>query len=291
MKLKGTLEDKCINRFVSEAGTVLLKNGISENDRLRFKLSLEELLLSFRDVFGMKTKISLNSLKKAGKLQVTVNLPGDCHDPISETDSLILIKVLHDWSSAPAWSYINGVNIVTYSFAVRKSLVDNLSFAWKYTAPNKKYLFLAVDLQFISVILMIIAPILSARIIVAFTDSAFSRLIYMAIALFAVNYISRAVLLACNMAYNVVYSRTLSALEADISDNVLKITDSCMDEKGTGLFIQRLTSDTSNLATVFNTLADNLSQVCQYVGILCAMLIVSPRIFGLCLSHSYLFCS
>ena len=281
MILKGTLEDKCINRFVSEAGTVLEKNGIPENDRLRFRLSMEEILLSYGDVLGMKAQVRLDILKKAGKLKVTVNVPGDCNDPISGTDSLILIKVLHDWSSTPGWSYINGVNIVTYSFAVRKSLKDNLSFAWKYTAPNKKYLFLAIGLQFVSVILMIIAPILSARIIVAFTDSAFRQLIYTAIALFAVNYISRAVLLACNMAYNVVYSKTLSALEADISDSVLKITKRCIDENGTGLFIQRLTADTSNLATAFNTFADNLSQVCQYIGILCAMLIVSPLAFGL----------
>ena len=44
MILKGTLEDKCINRFVSGAGTVLEKNGIPENDRLRFRLSMEEIL-------------------------------------------------------------------------------------------------------------------------------------------------------------------------------------------------------------------------------------------------------
>lgn len=281
MILKGTLERNCINRFVKEAGTVLEKNGISKDDRLRLRLSMEEILLSYREALGTQTPVKLEMQKKSGKLKVIIDVAGTGYDPINESDSLILIKVLHDWSSAPGWAYLNDANIVEYSFTVRKTLADNLSFAWKYTAPNKKYLLLAVGLQFISVILMIIAPILSARIIVAFTDSAFRRLIYTAIALFAVNYISRAVLLGCNMAYNVVYSRTLSALEADISDSVLKITNRCMDDNGTGLFIQRLTSDTANLATAFNTLADNLSQICQYIGILCAMLIVSPLIFAL----------
>ena len=71
----------------------------------------------------------------------------------------------------------------------------------------------------------------------------------------------------------------MTLLEADISENVLRIENKEIEDNGTGLFIQRLTVDTSNLATAFNTLADNISQICQYVGILAAMLIVSPLVF------------
>ncbi|MCR5775403.1 MAG: hypothetical protein K6G42_10005, partial [Lachnospiraceae bacterium] len=58
------------------------------------------------------------------------------------------------------------------------------------------------------------------------------------------------------------------------------MTNQCFCNNGTGLFIQRLTTDTSNLANSFNTMADTLSQVCQYVGILIAMCVVSPLAFA-----------
>ena len=126
---------------------------------------------------------------------------------------------------------------------------------------------------------MIIGPILSARIIVELTDVAVYQVILTALVLFAVNLLSAVLMAGCNWAYNVVYNKTLTLLEADISESVLRIENKEIEDNGTGLFIQRLTVDTSNLATAFNTLADNISQICQYVGILAAMLIVSPLVF------------
>lgn len=281
MRITGTLEDKCIEHCVSEAEAALEKAGGSKDDRVRLRLSMEEILIAFRDNVGTGIPVQLRVRRKIGNLKVILSIKGEEYDPFRLSDSLILIKALHDWSGAPDRIYRDGINIFTYSFTIRKSLADNLGFAWKYTSPHKRYLFMAVFMQLVSVALMIIAPILSAGIIVAYTNSAFRRLLYTALALFAINLLSHVVLTVCNWAYNVVYNRTLTALEAEIADSVLKITNRCIDENGTGLFIQRLTTDTSNLATAFNTLADNISQICQYIGILCAMLIVSPLIFGL----------
>lgn len=133
------------------------------------------------------------------------------------------------------------------------SLKDNLSFTWKYTGPGKAFLILAVGLQLGSVLLMIIGPMLSARIIVQLTDKAVYQVLGTALLLFAVNLVSAAVMAGCNWAYNIVYNKTLTLLETDIAKNVLRIKNRAVEENGTGLFIQRLTVDTSNLATAFNT--------------------------------------
>ena len=108
---------------------------------------------------------------------------------------------------------------------------------------------------------------------------ALDQLLLTALMLFVVNIVSTSVLLATNWAHNVLYNKTLNALEIDISDKVLKIKNSAIDEHGTGLFIQRLTVDTNNLATAFSTFADNLSNTVQYLGILIAMLVINPVVF------------
>ena len=65
----------------------------------------------------------------------------------------------------------------------------------------------------------------------------------LALSIFAVRFISNLVLFVANRSYNRVYNKTLSNLEGALVDAALRITQSSMDENGTGLFIQRLTGD------------------------------------------------
>ncbi|SFI24028.1 ATP-binding cassette, subfamily B [Pseudobutyrivibrio sp. OR37] len=282
MNTKILLDNKSIDRLIIDLSTELEKAGILKDDRLRFRLSLEEMLLDYQSTFGNKCQVLVRTARKADKLEIRLTLEGEEYNPLKESESLVLIKTLHGWKSAPTYQYEDGTvgkNILIFRFAVRGSLKENLIFTWKYTQASKKYLFLAVLLQLISVVFMIIGPVLSARIIVELTDVAIYQVICTAFALFVVNIASSVIMAGCNWAYNVVYNKTLTLLEADISESVLKIENKEMEDNGTGLFIQRLTVDTSNLATAFNTLADNISQICQYVGILAAMIIVSPIVF------------
>ena len=284
MKNKWSLDNNSISTLLKEALLELERAGIMKDDCLRFELTLEEILLDYQKVFSKDAAVAVKLQKKADFLYVQITLEGEEYDPLQETASLVLIKTVHKWDSAPSYEYQNakkeiGRNVLTYKFKVRGSLRENLIFTWKYTRQSKGYLALAVALQLISVVFMIIAPILSAKIIVQLTDIAVYQMLWTALSLFAVNIASAAIMAGCNWAYNVVYNKTLTLLEAEISENVLQIENKAVEENGTGLFIQRLTVDTSNLATAFNTLADNISQICQYVGILAAMFIVSPLVF------------
>ena len=282
MKNKGTLDNSSINSLITQSLLSLEKAGVTKDDRLRFGLSLEEILLDYQGRFPKDSTVTAGFFKKAGKVKVEVVIEGDEYDPLTDTDSLVLIKTVHKWEAAPSYRYEEGRtgrNVLTYCFKAMGSLKDNLSFTWKYTGPGKAFLILAVGLQLGSVLLMIIGPMLSARIIVQLTDKAVYQVLGTALLLFAVNLVSAAVMAGCNWAYNIVYNKTLTLLETDIAKNVLRIKNRAVEENGTGLFIQRLTVDTSNLATAFNTLADNISQICQYAGILIAMFIVSPVVF------------
>lgn len=280
MKKRGILNNLSIEECLRDANRELDRIGVYGDDLLRIRLSIEELLLGYQEHLGKDTAFSISVKKRGQKAVVEVLVPGVRLDLLGDPDSLILIKVLHNWPNAPSFGYSAGTNRICYSIRLCNSLGDNLRFAWKYTRSNKKYLLLALILQLISVALLIVAPVISARIIVDFTEKATDRLILTALMLFAVNIASQIFISGSNLAYNTLYNRTLTVLETDISSKVLRITNRSFCSNGTGLFIQRLTTDTSNLATAFNTLADNLSQVCQYIGILIAMCIVSPLVFA-----------
>ena len=276
---KLNLTDRNIKAAVEAALTELESIGVLRDDHLRFGLSLEELLLEYRDVIGEDGFFSVNVRKKYNRVQVEVEVEGREYNVLTCPDSMIQVKVQHGWGSKPEYKYVSGRNRVIYVFRLHNSFLDNLRFTWEYTGPYKKHLFLAVVLQFISVVLMIIAPMLSAKIIVSFTDNEIHQLVFIAGMLLFIEVLNTAVLSGCNWAYNVVYNKSLTVIEEDISTKVLRLTSNCIDSNGSGLFIKRLTTDTSNLASAITSLADNISQVCQYVGILIAMLYISPLVF------------
>lgn len=161
-----------------------------------------------------------------------------------------------------------------------KELVNNLKFVWKYCKKKKGDLVLLMLVSMIEIVLSIITPMLSARIIIELTSNNYIRIILVAFVIFVVNftinifeYISR----RCSI---IIYRNTLSLLEIELGRNILKLENACLDEVGSGVFIQRLTNDTSRIADVFNLILRLLSEVIRYFGILVAIFIINKIVFG-----------
>ena len=60
---------------------------------------------------------------------------------------------------------------------------------------------------------------------------------------------------------------------------VLKIGNDSLDKNSNGVFIQRMTGDTSKLADIFNNLIGNVSSFIEYIGILVAIFVVNKLVF------------
>ncbi len=285
MVLKSNLSNKKISSLVREAERELERKGVGTWECLRFRYILEELLLFYQDTLeetGEMIPVELHLKKRGEEFHALLILPGtpaDPTDPPRDHQAPVLAKLLTVSKNSPVWEYRDGKNRVSYTMPLYNTVRQNLRFTWKYTRDQSGYLALGVVSQLISVVLRVVAPLLIGRAIVALTQNAFHQLILAALAIFGVNALTNFVLFVCNRAYNIVYNKTLSALETDLVDNALHITTRCMEEKGSGLFVQRLTTDTSQLATGFNTMADLISETFQYIGILAAILIISPPIF------------
>jgi len=164
-----------------------------------------------------------------------------------------------------------------------QSLRKSLSFSWKYTKDHRLLLAVSILSQLCSVVLSVAAPIVSARIIRAYANDEAWRVTYIAITLLVIQLFRNLFLVISNQGYNRVYRRTLTALEDDLVRGVLSVRSASLDENGSGLFIQRLTTDTGRIAAGFNTLAEMITQIMNYVGILIAMFLVSPTMFLLVL--------
>ena len=79
--------------------------------------------------------------------------------------------------------------------------------------------------------------------------------------------------------FSKLYRNIMSKLEVKLGRSVLKIENDSLDKNSNGVFIQRMTGDTSDLANIFNDFISNISRFIEYIGILTAIFIVNKLIF------------
>ena len=215
MKLQGHLDNSNIEELLRTAERELERVGIEKEDRIRFRLSAEELLLEYASNSEAYADFSLYIHKKGGSEQVELCIRGEEENllpnanggeqDINEIPSPILLRTLAGWEFVPNWRYESGQNIYQYSLPMPKSVWGNLRFTWNITKQHKSKLFLAIGAQLVTVVMSVVAPVVSARVIKAYASGAVQQIILTALALMVIGIISDFFSAGCNYLYNVVY--------------------------------------------------------------------------------------
>lgn len=160
-----------------------------------------------------------------------------------------------------------------------KELFKNLKFVWNYAQNQKGKLIILTIINIIQIIISVIFPILSARVVVSLTTNEYFRILLIAIIILILDSIYSYLSYFVRIITINIHRNVLSQLEVNLGMNVLKLENACLDKNGSGVFIQRLTGDTSNISGVFNSLLEILTRIITYIGILIAMFIVNKLVF------------
>lgn len=160
-----------------------------------------------------------------------------------------------------------------------KEFFNNLKFSWSYVKSYKKEMIGYILLSFLSVIVSIIIPILSARNIVSLTNSDFEQLLFISLILLVVNILQYVITYFVRYFTQIVYRETFKNIQRDLGKEILKLDNKSIDSNSSGVFIQRLTNDTSKIADIFNRLNMNISDIITNIGVLAAVFIIDKIIF------------
>jgi len=162
---------------------------------------------------------------------------------------------------------------------IMKELWSNLKFAWNYSKNEKKYFIKYIILRIFLMFVSIFIPVLSSYIIVALTNSEFNQLIFMALIILLVENFHNYIHFACAKYSQIIYRESLINIQLDLGKNILKLENSTIDKYGSGLFIQRLSNDTTRIANVFNVLTKKLTSIITDIGIFIAIFIINKIAF------------
>lgn len=160
-----------------------------------------------------------------------------------------------------------------------KELIYNLKFAWRYAKNQKKLIILYILCNLFQIIISVFLPVLSAKIIVSLTDNQLIQVLNIALVLLFVELFRNCVVYLTNYFSQKIYRETFISVQSDLGYEILKLQNKCIDDNSSGVFIQRLTSDTSNIADVFNVLNIYLTHVLTDIGIFAAIFFINKKIF------------
>jgi ABC-type multidrug transport system fused ATPase/permease subunit len=162
---------------------------------------------------------------------------------------------------------------------VKVELVKNLKFAYKYAKGKKGLLILYLICNIISIAVSIVIPIVSAKMVVALTSNVIYELICMAVVMYLVETVNSVVNYISRYCSQVIYRESFTKLQIELGSEILKLKNSCIDKNGSGVFIQRITNDTSRLADIFNVLNRYAGNVLANIGVLVAIFLISKVVF------------
>lgn len=156
-----------------------------------------------------------------------------------------------------------------------KEFVKNIKFVWVYAKKQKKQLVKYILCNIIATIISIVVPIISAKIIVSLTSSLFQQLLFLAVILCLIECCRNVVQLLAQYYSQIIYRETFIELQTALGTEIMKLENRVIDKNNSGVFIQRLTNDTSRLSNVFNHLSQYLFHILTSIGILIAILIIN----------------
>lgn len=105
-----------IDRASQDVNDLMEKYKVEAESILRFRLTLEEILLKYREHFGEQAGFRLKYVSHFQRLRIELSVVGDAFDPFEsdEEEGMILRGLLSNMGALPVWQYKNGKNIIVF---------------------------------------------------------------------------------------------------------------------------------------------------------------------------------
>ena len=160
-----------------------------------------------------------------------------------------------------------------------KETINNIKYVYKYGREFRSALMFEAIGSLIGIAIGIAFPILGAKATVYLTSNKFDQLIIMALIMMFIGFIDalKTVLIRKNtqkFTVGLIYK-----LRNNVSREILKISQTDIDNNSTGMFVKRLTNDTEELSNMFTVGFGRLVGILTSIGTFISVFIINKVIF------------
>ncbi len=159
-----------------------------------------------------------------------------------------------------------------------KKTINNLKFLWNYSNNSKHFFILVILLNIIKIIISILVPLYSAKLVLNLSNNELHRLLLIAFILLilnSINSILNFIILKLNIKFS---SNIYLNIEKDIIKRIHTLTNKTLDNTSTGTIIDRLDSDLDNISNIYFEILFRLTEFIKSIGIIIAIFIINPLV-------------
>lgn len=167
-----------------------------------------------------------------------------------------------------------------------KETIRNLKKVYEFGKKYKKNMIIFCLLSLIFIFVNVIYPIFTARQLTNLTGGFFQNLIYVTLIILCFDTLSALKTVIIKKNTQLFFRGTFKKLQLAISKEILRIKIKDLDEKSSGVFIERLNQDCTELSHIFTMGVGHLTGVLTNIGVFVAVLIINKWVFLF-----YLICS
>lgn len=161
----------------------------------------------------------------------------------------------------------------------KKETINNIKYSWKYAKKNKVNLFGYIFFTIVLCIIGAITPMLSAKELLKLSNSLWTELKNVALFILFVE-ITRNIVKYFGMKNaQLFFKKTLLEVQMDLASKTLALETKVLDQKSSGIFIDRLNKDTNDIANIFTQLNYSITDMITNIGIMIAILFTNIYIF------------
>lgn len=153
--------------------------------------------------------------------------------------------------------------------------IKNIKKLSKLVKTSKKYIIIYMLLSLLISLVGIVGPILSAKQLVSITDGLWEQTVMVAILVFFLSIFRSLINLAISYCSEKFSKMIVRQLQLDIAKEILNIKVENIDKHSNGLFIQRMSSDASNLASIFTYGVNQITSILIDLGIFVVMFMIN----------------
>lgn len=148
-----------------------------------------------------------------------------------------------------------------------KKTFDNLKSVWQYFKEYKSSLIIFIIITFLIGLLGAISPLFTAKIISNITSNNMKTVLYFAILLYILNLFIQLLKYINNKNYFLFQGKAVKKIRLDYCKKILDIKTDVFEKSGSGLFLNRFSTDLVTYSYIFSQIVNNLNSIVINLGI------------------------
>ena len=265
-----------IQTAVDQTVEYLKDHGVDKKRYLRYGLLLEELLLDYREELG-ETDFVIKYRARKRRILFDLHVTGGKIDLLNRRMGVIAEHLLSELDRPPVWVYYKRDNIIIFAPSGILPDVGSIKYIGQYMFRERTKFVLVMILRLINMLLMVAEPILTSWVIVAYTGSEIRRILYVAALLFAQAVTNAVVSFTAGLLLRKSYDTMVVDMRNDLNKTVLETDTASMNEQGTGVFTERLISETANVIDGIDQFLSNMTEIFGVISLTIAFAVISVK--------------